>query len=103
MDYIRRFVEERFGVHFPRYCGRSIYGPGQDRRTVTGRLGESVIEYRQIAAADVEPAIKRRSQAKLAASLLLPDVLYIRLRELKAKHRNWRARQVRRRIAETRR
>lgn len=103
MAYIQAFVEERFEVHFPRYCGRSIYGPGPDRHTITKHLSESITEYRQIVTADVEPAIKRRSQAKLAASLLLPDVLYDGLRELKADYRKWRARQFRRRVAETQR
>jgi hypothetical protein len=97
MDYIRRFVEERFGVQFLRYCGRSIYGPGQDGRASPGRIAEYLSECRQIAAAGVDPTIKRGSQAKLAASLLLPDVLYRAVRELRAKRRDRPARLLRRR------
>lgn len=100
MDYIRRFVEEHFAVHFLRYGGRSIYGPGPSAPAGMDRFAEYLSEFRQIGAADVEPAIKRRSQAKLAASLLLPDTVYVTLRRLKAKHRSWRTRQFRRKIAE---
>jgi glycosyltransferase involved in cell wall biosynthesis len=102
MAYIRRFVEERFGVRFLHYCGRSIYGGKQDRRTGLGRFAEYVSECRQIAAADVAPVIKRRSQAKLAASLMLPDALYVALRDLREKHQRWQSRQFRRRIAAAR-
>jgi glycosyltransferase involved in cell wall biosynthesis len=102
MAYIRAYVEERFGVSFLRYGGRSIYGNGRDGRAATHRLAGYFRECRQIAAANVEPAIKRRSQAKLAASLL-PDPLYVTLRALKAKHRGWQSRQFRRRVAAARR
>jgi polyferredoxin len=74
------FVEERFGVYFLRYCGRSIDGSGRDRRAGTHRCADCIRACLHIAAATVEPAIKRRSQAKLAASLLLPDALYVTLR-----------------------
>ena len=59
-------------------------------------------EYRQIAAADVERVIKRRCQAQLVAGVLLPDVVYGALRDVRAKQRQWRNRQLRRRIAEAR-
>jgi hypothetical protein len=98
MAYIRHVVEERFGVRFLRYGGRSIYGGERDRRGGPGRVADYIRECRSIAAAGVDPAIKRRSQAKLAASLL-PDALYVMLRALKAQHRDWRSRQFRRRIA----
>lgn len=102
MEYIRRYVEQRFGVRFLDYGGRGIYGGGQDRRAGSRRFSEYIRECRQIAAADVEPAIRRRSQAKLAASLL-PDALYAALRELRATYRAWQSRQFRCRIAEARR
>ncbi len=101
MAYIRRYVEERCGVRFLRYGGWSNYEIGRDRRadtSATHRFASYISECRSIAAAGVAPAIKRRSQAKLAASLL-PDALYLTLRALKAQHHRWRSRQVRRRIA----
>ena len=103
MDYIRHVVEERFGVHFLRYCGRSIYDIGGGRRVGVRRFADYMRECRYIAAADVEPVIKRRSHAKLAASMLLPDALYVALRELRATYRAWQSRQLRRTIAEARR
>ncbi|MBV9282479.1 MAG: glycosyltransferase family 2 protein [Chloroflexi bacterium] len=95
MDYIRRYVEGRFGVRFLRYCGRSIYGPERDGRARPGQVAAYLRECRQIAAAGVDPGIKRRSQAKLAASLLLPDVVYRALRELRAKRRGRHVRRLR--------
>jgi glycosyltransferase involved in cell wall biosynthesis len=103
MDFIRRFIEERFKVQFLRYAGRSMYCQGQDRRTGAGRFAEYLKECRQIAVADVEPSIKRRSQARLAAGTFLPNVVYGALREVKAKLGTWRNRGFRRRIAAARR
>ena len=106
MEYIRQFVEGSFGVRFLHYGGRSIYGIRRDQRagtTGTHQFAEYFRECKHIAAAGVEPAIKRRSQAKLAASLLLPDALYVTLRALKAQHRGWRSRRFRRGIADARR
>jgi hypothetical protein len=103
LAYIRLFLEERCGVRVLRYGGRSIYGGQRDRRVGSGRVADYIRECRQIAAADVAPAIKRRSQAKLAASLVLPDALYATLRTLVAQHRGWQSRQFRRRIAAARR
>jgi glycosyltransferase involved in cell wall biosynthesis len=135
MECIRRYAEERFGVHFVRYGGRGLYGAserefrmpqggatpranGGDRdrdsheqprrrsaelRRFAGCVnGEFVAEYRQIAAAEVEPVIKRRCLAQLVAGVLLPDVVYGALRDVRAKQRQWRNRQLRRRIAEAR-
>jgi glycosyltransferase involved in cell wall biosynthesis len=102
MEYIRHYVEERFGVQFLRYGGRSIYGGGQERHTSSRRFAAYIRECRYIAAADVEPTIKRRSQAKLAASLL-PDGVYVALREMRATYRAWRLRPFQRRVAAARR
>jgi glycosyltransferase involved in cell wall biosynthesis len=152
MECIRRYAEERFGVHFVRYGGRGLYGdsatespmpqggatpyqnsdgrdhdvPGRlgdgapsydgsrgrrwdyfarSRRATTdanGRWAEFVAEYRQIAAAEVEPVIKRRCRAQLVAGVLLPDVVYGALRDVRAKRRQWTNRQLRRRIAQAR-
>jgi glycosyltransferase involved in cell wall biosynthesis len=102
MEYIRRYVEERFGVQFLDYGGRSIYGGGQDRHATSRRFADYLSECGYIAAAEVEPAIKRRSQAKLAASLL-PDAMYVALREMRATYRAWRSRPFQRRIAAARR
>lgn len=100
----RRFVEERRGVHFVRYGGRSIYGSEDEGpRSVGGRVKQYLDECRQIAAAEVEPSVKGASQIKLAASLLLPDVLYRALRAVKATYRHRRTRHYRHRIAESRR
>lgn len=63
---------------------------------------EFVYEYRQIAWAGVERSIKRRCHAQLVAAVLLPDVLYGALRDVRAKHHRWRNRHLRRRIAEAR-
>ena len=41
MEYIRRFAEERFGVHFVRYGGRGLYGPVA-RRGDVGHGGSEV-------------------------------------------------------------
>jgi hypothetical protein len=95
MDFIRRYVEGRFGVRFLRYCGRSIYGPERDGRARPGQVAAYLRECRQIAAAGVAPGIKRRSQVKLAAGLLLPDVVYRGPRELKAKSRGRHVRRLR--------
>jgi glycosyltransferase involved in cell wall biosynthesis len=135
MECIRRYAEERFGVHFVRYGGRGLYGAsateppnpqggatpranGGDRdrdsherprrrsaglRRFVGCVnGRFVDEYRQIATAEVEPVIKRRCLAQLLAGVLLPDVVYGALRDVRAKQRQWRNRQLRRRIAEAR-
>jgi glycosyltransferase involved in cell wall biosynthesis len=103
MSCIRQCVREQFGAHFVRYGGRSIYGPEDEPGGSTSRLSEYLGECRHIAAARVDPAIKRESQMRLAAGVLLPDVLYDALRDLKAKYRNRRNRQFRRRVAEARR
>jgi glycosyltransferase involved in cell wall biosynthesis len=100
MSCIRQFVREQFGAHFVRYGGRSIYGPEDGPGGGTSRLSEYIDEWRRIAAARVDPTIKRGSQMKLAAGLLLPDVLYDVLRDLRARYRNRRNRQFQRRIAE---
>jgi hypothetical protein len=77
LAYARRYVEEHFGVRFLTYLGRGMYGDdcavsmrGFARLAVAGR------EARQIAAAEVEPAIKRVAGLKLAASLFLPGRSY---------------------------
>jgi glycosyltransferase involved in cell wall biosynthesis len=103
MDYIRFEVEERFGVHFVRYCGRSLYDSELTTRISRGVLAECAREHWQIVRSGATPAIKHRCHAKLAASLLLPDVLYVGLRELKAKHHKWQTRGLRRRISQARR
>jgi glycosyltransferase involved in cell wall biosynthesis len=100
MDYIRREMEKRFGVHFVRCCGRSIYDSERTPRIGRAVLAECAREHRQIASSEVAPAVKRRCHAKLAASLLLPDVLYVGLRELKAKRHRWQTRGLRRRISQ---
>jgi glycosyltransferase involved in cell wall biosynthesis len=100
MGCIRQYVREQFGAHFVRYGGRSIYGPEEEPCGSTSRLREYIDEWQHIAAACVDPAIKRGSQMKLAADLLLPDVLYDALRHVKVKYRNCQNRQYRRRIAD---
>jgi glycosyltransferase involved in cell wall biosynthesis len=165
MECIRRYAEERFGVHFVCYGGHGLYGASATERRATvdasggnvgnrddqmrgctggqargpaptrssqpdrrrdrpawrsalapggarggagargggqGRWTEFVHEYRQIAAADVDRAIKRRCFGQLVAGVLLPDVVYGALRELRAIQRRWRTRQAQRRIAEAR-
>jgi glycosyltransferase involved in cell wall biosynthesis len=84
----RQYIEERFGVRFLTYLGRSIYGheTGVGARGVR-RFATYGREARQIASADVGREIKRASQAKLAASLVLPDPLYSGLRALRASAR----------------
>lgn len=98
MDCIRRFIEERFAVRFPDYCGRSIYGPrpsdGHD-----GRLFATYLrEFSQIVRSDVDPVVKRRSLGKLTASALLPDATYGALQELRYRYSAWRAREYRQQI-----
>ncbi len=97
MECIRGFAEERFGVHFVRYGGRGLY-----RASARAQWAESIREFRQISAANVERRIKRRCHAQLVAVVLLPDVLYGALRDARAKHHRWRNRHLRRRIAEAR-
>jgi glycosyltransferase involved in cell wall biosynthesis len=103
MSCIRQRVREQFGAHFVNYSGRSIYGPEDEPGGSTSHLGKYIAECRQIAAARVDPAIKRESQMRLAGGLLLPDVLYDAVRDLKAKYHNRRNRKFRRRVAEARR
>lgn len=98
--HIRHVIEERFGARFLDYGGRSIYGPAQGEPSGISRFAAYVQECSQIAAAEVDPAIKRWSYAKLTASLL-PDALYNALRNLRTTLQGWQTRQFRRKIAET--
>jgi glycosyltransferase involved in cell wall biosynthesis len=98
MECIRHVIEERFAVSVPAYGGRGIYGPGPGGDRGARRPATYLRELRLIARADVEPALKRRSLAKLAASALLPQRAYRRLQELREHYYAWRSREYRRRI-----
>jgi glycosyltransferase involved in cell wall biosynthesis len=86
MALTRRYIEERFGVRFVSYLGRSIYDPDMAPRPPFLRRWRPYLEDRkQITTANVEARVKRRSQMKLVAALLLPDPLYRRVRRLRAR------------------
>jgi glycosyltransferase involved in cell wall biosynthesis len=99
LDYIRRFVEETCGVRFLRYAGRSVYGPADKMQCGNGRFSGFIDEWRQIVGADVDHRVKWHSQARLAASAILPNALYRALGTLKAKHDALQSPELRRRIA----
>jgi glycosyltransferase involved in cell wall biosynthesis len=103
MEYIRSYLEESVGVHFLDYFGRSIYGPGKEPPVGHARLQAYIDQLREIVSAGVEPAIAWRSQVKLTAGFLIPEMLYAPLRELRSRQRAWRGRQFQQKIAEARR
>lgn len=102
LNCIRRFVEEHFPVHFVDYRGRAIYGPGVNGWRGTRGLAGWGREFRHIQAAAIDGSIKRDSQVKLLASLLLTDRMYLTLQRLRAAYRTWRTREYRRRIERVR-
>lgn len=96
MDCIRRYIEARFRRRFLTYCGRSMYGvEGEERVSGFARFSVYADECRRIVAADVAPVVKRRSQAKLAASLLLPGKSYDVAQTLRASLSRRRSRRFR--------
>ncbi|HEY8684898.1 MAG TPA: glycosyltransferase family 2 protein [Chloroflexota bacterium] len=96
-------VHGRLGDGAPSYDGLHVCQRVSEclAREVHGARGwaEFAGEYRQIAAADIDRAVKRRCRAQLLAGVLLPDVLYGALRDLRAKRRRWSSRHMQRRIA----
>jgi glycosyltransferase involved in cell wall biosynthesis len=88
LDCVRRHIEERFGRRFVTYFGRGLYGPDPDAAwRKRSRIAVYLDDFKQIAGSDAEWSIKRESQLRLLASLLLPLNLYDGLRRARVAQR----------------
>lgn len=88
LAYVRRYVEDHFDQRFVTYFGRSLYGPEPDAEwQKKSRLAVYRDDFKQIASSNVEWSIKRESQLRLLASLLLPLQVYDGLRHVRVAQR----------------
>jgi glycosyltransferase involved in cell wall biosynthesis len=88
LRYVRRYVEDRFGHRFVTYFGQNLYGPEPDAEWQTRpRWAVYWDDFKQIASSNAEWRIKRESQLRLFASLLLSQHMYDNLRQLRVAQR----------------
>lgn len=103
MAYLRNLAQDRFGVRFHSCLGRSVYyGESGKLPPGTSRFAQYRQERREIAAAQVDRAVKRRSQFKLAAAFLLPRPAYETVRRVRAAYLRQRSKGLRRSLGEAR-
>jgi glycosyltransferase involved in cell wall biosynthesis len=88
LRYVRRYVEDRFGKRFVTYFGRNLYGFEPDAAwQASPRWAVYRDDFMQIAGSNAEWRIKRESQLRLLATLLLSQNMYDSLRQLRVAER----------------